>query len=188
LHVSIDKVIATVQTDDRRAECKAGCAFCCSAKVEVSDMEALVIARAIHKLPAARQEEILEALRCQSELRSKDNDSERIPCALLENGLCSIYSERPATCRKAHSLSAKACADQAPLIPQNLAVALNCEVLIAGTNEGFRSRNLPASANELSAAVLAALTVDSAAEHWYQGQPLLQTSSAYPGNSPGDVA
>jgi hypothetical protein len=182
LHISIDKVIATAQTDGLQAECKPGCAFCCSTKVEVSDIEALDIARAIHSLPAARQEQMREALRDQSERRAKANDSERIPCALLENGLCSIYSYRPATCRKAHSLSVKACADQEPLIPQSLSVAMHCEVLIAGISEGLRSNNLPASASELSAAVLAALASDFAAERWYQGHSLLQPSSAHPVN------
>jgi hypothetical protein len=187
LHISIDKAIATAQTDGLQVECKPGCAFCCSTRVEVSDIEALDIARAIHSLPAARLEKMQEALRDQSERRAKANDSERIPCALLENGLCSIYSDRPATCRKAHSLSARACADQEPLIPQNLAVAMHCEVLIAGMNEGLRSNNLPASANELSAAVLAALTSNFAAERWYQGHSLLQPSSAHPGNALDDA-
>lgn len=173
LHTSIDKVVATVRTDERQAECKPGCAFCCSAKVEASDAEALHIARVIRDLPAARQEELLEALRHQSAERSKADDSERIPCSFLENEHCSIYADRPATCRKAHSLSAKACEAQAAQIPQNLALALQCEVLIAGTNEGFRSSQLPATANELSAAVLAALTTESAAERWYHGQSLL---------------
>jgi uncharacterized protein len=179
LHTSIDKVVASVQTDVRQAECKPGCAFCCSARVEASDAEALHIARAIQDLPAARQEELLEALRYQSAERSKADDSARIPCSFLENDRCSIYSDRPATCRKAHSLSAKACEAQATQIPQNLAVALQCEVLIAGTNEGFRSSGLPATAIELSAAVLAALMTDSAAERWYHGQSLLQSHSAH---------
>jgi Fe-S-cluster containining protein len=90
--------------------------------------------------------------------------------------LCSIYSIRPSVCRKAHSLSVKACETGASLIPQNLTRVVQCEALSAGTNEAFKRVGLPASRHELSAAVLAALA-ENAEEAWYQGKPLLTHSS-----------
>jgi hypothetical protein len=99
--------------------------------------------------------------------------ADQTPCAFLRDHLCAIYAFRPATCRKAHSLSVEACASGAAEIPQDLSLLLNCETLVAGTKGAFRMRNLPVTTLELSAAVLAALSSSDAAERWYQGQPLL---------------
>lgn len=178
LHASIDKVMATLTAGEPKPDCKPGCAFCCEARVEVSDPEALHIARHVLGLPAARQKALTTALATQSKLRSGASPYARVPCAFLDRGLCSIYEHRPASCRKAHSLSLKACSDNEPLVPQDLGTALQCEVLIAGTNAGYVSSSLPAGRNELSTAVLAAVSSAEKVHDWYRGKPLLQPSAA----------
>jgi Fe-S-cluster containining protein len=177
LHRNTDAVISASESTGPSPECKPGCTYCCSARVEVSDPEALYIARHIRQMPEEEKSPLLDRLRLQSTRAGVTGDySNPQPCAFLRDGLCSIYSIRPAVCRKAHSLSVKACETQASQIPQNLTRVVQCEALMAGTNEAYRSVGLPASGHELSAAVLAALA-GNAEEAWYQGKPLLPDST-----------
>ena len=173
LHASIDKVVKGRRPEDPAPACKPGCSACCSAKVEITDPEALLIARHLGDLPPARRDELIEALRRQSIARAEAPIAQRMVCAFLQASLCSIYEVRPSTCRKAHSLSLQACENHEPLIPQNLEVSLQCDVLMAGTNRAFHACNLPAAKSELTAAVFAALSIDNAAECWFSGQPLI---------------
>lgn len=174
VHSSIDKVVVAQSATLPAPECKPGCCFCCSARVEVSDAEALHIARHVHEWPQAKRDGLREQLGMQASRRANAPDSERFPCSFLEQGLCSIYAHRPSTCRKAHSLSASACEHLAPQIPQNLGLSLQSEVLIEGFNRAFLANHLPSQKNELSAAVFAALGSDHVFEDWYQGKPLLE--------------
>lgn len=176
LHRNTDAVVAASDSTGPTPECKAGCTYCCSARVEVSDAEALLIARYVHQIPADEKLLLLERLRIQasgwSNVGGQGDERHQQPCAFLQDGLCSIYPLRPSVCRKAHSLSVKACETGASQIPQNLTRVVQCEALLAGTNEAFKSVGLPASRYELAAAVLAAL-VQGAEDAWYRGKSLL---------------
>ncbi len=184
LHASIDEVSQVWRTDDPKPECKPGCSHCCNARVEVSDPEAFHIGRKLLGLPASELEELTSRLRFNAELRASSN-SPRVPCAFLDHDMCSIYEHRPSTCRKAHSLSVKACANQEALIPQSLNVVLQQEVLIEGTNRAYLGSNLPSNKNELSAAVLAVLAAGANADDWYNGKPLLQPPAVGPNGPVG---
>ena len=188
LHASIDKVTSVWTTGDPKPECQPGCSYCCTARVEVSDPEALRIAEHVGGLPTERQGALAAALVHQSELRAGASPYARVRCAFLEQDLCSIYEHRPASCRKGHSLSQKACQNNEPLIPQNLSVVLRCEILIAGTNQSYQSNGFPAGRNELSASVLAAILAVDGAKEWYSGKPLLQAASIAETASLGDAA
>ncbi|MBK6906583.1 MAG: YkgJ family cysteine cluster protein [Rhodocyclaceae bacterium] len=174
LHTSVDAVVNAHTSDELQPECRPGCCFCCSAKVEVSDPEALHIAAAVRSLPEGRVKSLIESLRLQRERRQSGPANERIRCAFLDGDLCSIYKYRPAVCRKAHSLSAAACATNQPTLPQILNLSLQCEVIISGTSRAYEGLNLPAGKHELSAAVLAVLETSCAAEQWYEGRKLLE--------------
>jgi len=180
LHRNIDAVITASVSTGPAPDCKPGCTYCCSARVEVSGPEALYIARHIKQMPEEEKLPLLEHLRLKAGERGnvtdKGNFPKQQPCAFLQDGLCSIYSIRPSVCRKAHSLSVKACETQASHIPQNLTRVVQCEALVAGTTRAYRSVGLPASGHELSAAVLAALD-GHAEEAWYQGRQLLPDSA-----------
>jgi len=172
LHSSIDAASRTWEAGGENSECQPGCSHCCSAKVEVSDPEALYIANQMLGLPQSQLELISSRLRVNSELRASPG-LVRVPCAFLDRNMCVIYEHRPSVCRKAHSLSVKACENQEATIPQSLGLALQHEVLIKGTNRGYVANGLPANINELSAAVLAVLENGVNAEDWYKGSPLL---------------
>lgn len=180
LYRNMNAVTAISDSTGPALECKPGCFYCCSARVEVSDPEALYIARYVRQMPVEEKLPLLERLRIKAaeygNSIGQDSPPNQQPCAFIRDGLCSIYSIRPSVCRKAHSLSVEACETRASLIPQNLTRVVQCEALSAGTNEAFKRVGLPASRHELSAAVLAALA-ENAEEAWYQGKPLLTHSS-----------
>lgn len=167
LHRSLDTVAAQAAAAGPAPDCKAGCAHCCHVRVEATEPEVFRIAQHLAAQPADTLDGVTARLR-QHITRAK-NGAARQPCSFLVDDRCSIYCVRPAACRKAHSLSVQHCATQAPEIPQNLRLLLDAEALMAGTALAYRDVQLPASAHELNAAVLEALTNVTAQERWYRG-------------------
>lgn len=177
LHRAVDKVVQQAGDLGAKTDCKAGCAYCCSVRVEATEPEVFRIAREIKKRPTAEVNVLLERLQNRvAAAETGDTRSRRINCAFLEKHLCSIYEVRPAVCRKAHSLSAESCKDFAPEIPQNLEMLLRAEALMRGTSDAYRQVKLHASAHELCSAVLLALTDETAETRWYNGE------SVFPGD------
>ena len=176
LHENLDRVAQQVDATQPAIACKAGCAWCCSRRVEVNEAEALRLAHHLRGLEAGVQRELTARLQHIARLRAVAGTRHvPEPCALLKDNLCSVYAIRPAVCRKGHSLSEQACATRAQTIPQNLTRLLHSEALIAGTHAGYQRNQLRASSHELSAAVLAALGNEHALDDWFSGQPLLGT-------------
>jgi Fe-S-cluster containining protein len=166
------------------AECRAGCTSCCYLMVLGTPYEILSIAR--HLLETRSQAEIegiKERLRKVSEvpldlaLRLKA----KMPCALLENGRCSVYEHRPSLCRMTLSQSRAACdsclqqgSGSIPYIEQPSRVAA---VMQMGIDYALITRrNLPTEGAELSRALLTAL-------HDYEGTltSWLQGNDPFPG-------
>ncbi|MBA4710577.1 YkgJ family cysteine cluster protein [Aquitalea aquatica] len=166
LHRGIDQTMAQAALRGEPVACQAGCASCCSLRVEVAPAEALLIAQHLHSESADRLQQRLQALRQQQSLLAQGG-TVRPPCAFLQDALCSIYPWRPASCRKAHSFSATACQSAAAQLPQDLAITMAAEALQRGTALGYRQRGLDGVVQELSAAVLQALEDDAAASRWY---------------------
>jgi Fe-S-cluster containining protein len=161
------------------AECQAGCVSCCYLMVLGSPFEVFSIARHLldTKTPA-ELEGLKERLRRVAEvpvdaaLRVKA----KTPCALLENGRCSAYEQRPAVCRMMLSQSRAACdaclkgaGGSIPYVgqPSKFAGAMQMGIdyaLIA-------RRNLPTEGAELSRALLIALAdYQGVLTHWLQGK------------------
>lgn len=111
----------------KAVSCQKGCAACCRMLVPVSAPEAFALRDYVGLLPAERRERIAARLaRVKSLLlshglwrrlmelseTSQPYDDEalepinrayyalRVPCPFLEDELCSIYQERPASCRE----------------------------------------------------------------------------------------
>ncbi|MDP3228278.1 MAG: YkgJ family cysteine cluster protein [Acidovorax sp.] len=167
LHRSLDTVAAQAAAAGPVPDCKAGCAHCCHVRVEATEPEVFRIAQHLAAQPTDSLDGAIARLR--QHIANANNGASRQPCSFLVDDRCAIYSVRPAACRKAHSLSVQHCATQAPQIPQNLRLLLDAEALMAGTALAYRDLQWPASAHELNAAVLAALTDAAAQERWYQG-------------------
>ncbi len=178
LHENVDRAIRKESECGPAPQCRVGCSYCCSVRVEASDPEALRIAQQLQTLTPSDFSQLKQRLHANAEFHQRQvaGASARMDCAFLHDHQCTIYAVRPATCRKAHSLSVAACESGADELPQNLALVVQSEVLVTGTNAAYRSLNLPASPMELSAAVLAAMAVPDAAERWYQGTALVSAA------------
>jgi len=173
LHRGLDQVAARAAQPGPVPDCRAGCSYCCYVRVEATDPEIFYIARRVRQWPAAQLADLLAKLRgCVAEQRAGSDDT-RQACAFLVDDRCSIYEVRPASCRKAHSLSVKQCETVAPEITQNLKLLVDAEALMAGTAAAYQEVGLPASPHELLAAVLAALTDASAEVRWYRSEAVL---------------
>lgn len=171
LHRAVDKVVRQAGERGPKTDCKAGCDYCCTVRVEASEPEVFLIARELRRRPTGQVDALLERLRDHAAATRPDAArSTRTNCAFLENHLCSIYEVRPAVCRKGHSLSAEQCRNFAPEIAQNLEILLGADALVSGTSGAYRQVNLCASAHELCRAVLLALSDETAEARWYEGE------------------
>jgi Fe-S-cluster containining protein len=147
------------------AECQPGCVSCCYLMVLGTPFEVLSIAQHLleTKTPA-EIESLKERLRAVAEapldplLRVKA----RTPCALLEDGRCSAYDQRPSVCRMMLSQSRAACdsclsgaGGSIPYIEQPSKFAA---VMQMGIDYALITRrNLSTEGAELSRALLIAL-------------------------------
>ena len=105
------------------ASCRAGCGACCRQLVPVSEPEALHLAELVQALPPERASAVRERFRAALEAlgagllgRLRDPDANKsldqrrelgleyfhagVPCPFLENESCSIYEQRPLSCRE----------------------------------------------------------------------------------------
>lgn len=172
LHRGLDTVAEQARATGPQPACQAGCAHCCHLRVEATEPEVFHIAKHLRAQPAEALADALSALhRHVTTAALNPTNPARQACSFLVDERCSIYPVRPAACRKAHSLSAPHCAEQSATIPQNLRLLIDAEALMAGTALAYRDQLLPASAHELNAAVLAALTDPNTRHRWHQGDP-----------------
>jgi Fe-S-cluster containining protein len=99
-----------------RVECERGCSYCCHLRVEIRPHEAFVLAHHVQtKLGAEARARALARIERNlaqiAELAPQAHVRAGIPCALLEDGACSVYEARPAACRKYYSMSRSVCRD-----------------------------------------------------------------------------
>ena len=122
-----DRIVsATCHFVERTGEtisCRAGCGACCRNLVAISQVESRNIAKLVDELPGTRRSEIrkrfaaarveLEMAGLLSSLKRTEQLSVteykrlselyfdlKIACPFLENESCSIYQDRPVTCRE----------------------------------------------------------------------------------------
>ena len=106
--------IAVTQHAGASLDCKKGCNYCCHFKTEAGPEEIFRIVEYIgshfnvDKLQAVT-ERAKTARNLVRSLPAAKRIQTNIPCALLENGTCSVYSVRPSVCRKKHSTDVSVC-------------------------------------------------------------------------------
>jgi Fe-S-cluster containining protein len=96
-----------------RIECAKGCAFCCHVSVTASAPEIFLVANAIREEHRHDLETVVARVRSADEktrgLTSMERAKQRIPCAMLQDNMCSVYAARPGGCRGFTSTSKAAC-------------------------------------------------------------------------------
>jgi len=120
---SVDQTVSRIEAHGQRISCKAGCSACCNQLVPVGLVEAHMIADLVEGLPEPRRNVVrsrfaaaearLAAWEHRADLDSIDRPQGKaahqvsvdyfrlgIACPFLEEGICSIYDDRPLACRE----------------------------------------------------------------------------------------
>ena len=119
VQIAVEKVEAT----GKRVSCRAGCGACCRQIVPISETEAFHLAGVISSMPEEKKQRVtarfadaFNVLAEQGMLASMQSSESFTPealrqigieyfnlglaCPFLENESCSIYKDRPASCRE----------------------------------------------------------------------------------------
>lgn len=112
MHVS-DKIIQNeiIRDGDKAIfGCRSGCSHCCkSERISVGDDEAILALLALEKLNEKHRLKILANIATYTPTATATIHGIGSPCVFLVDGKCSIYNDRPFTCRTYFSPSAKDC-------------------------------------------------------------------------------
>ena len=162
--------------------CKLGCSYCCHLRVEIRPHDVFVLAEHVRTKFSAEQRaravaRIEENLTRITALSSEQHIRAGIPCALLEDGVCSAYEARPATCRKYYSVSVETCRNafndtSAPLTGEieDEQVRLAGNAVALGHAKGLEDAGYDATLYELHYALHAALTDPEAEKRYRRGK------------------
>lgn len=100
LHMEMDEKIKTqlAQKGAKPISCTKGCSFCCYLHIVIAKSEAELLAK--HVTP-----EMIPALQFQAKAETYEQWNKIQPhkkkqCVFLKDGECSIYNDRPSSCRK----------------------------------------------------------------------------------------
>jgi Fe-S-cluster containining protein len=93
--------------------CTKGCTFCCHVSVTATAPEIFLVASTIREQHKQDFEAVLNRVRASDQrthgLSSMERARQKIPCAMLSEGACSVYGARPGACRGFTSTSAQDC-------------------------------------------------------------------------------
>lgn len=171
VHEKTDAIVERIsKTPEGQFDCKPGCTYCCSYRVEALPAEIFLIARELKKLPAAELAAVISRL-SEHAVKAKDLRPEHhnLVCPFLQDSMCTVYESRPFGCRRFNSLDVEQCKDPAGMPPENEELNMKAAAVLNGTVEGYMKRQLSSIPHELGAAVLKALQEDDAENRWYRG-------------------
>lgn len=168
---SIDDVAKQTQRQGIHFDCKAGCTYCCTLRVEALAPEVFRIACELKKLKLDQLAAVIERLKVHA-MKAAGVPSKEfyLTCPLLVNGLCSIYSVRPGMCRKFYSLDVEQCKNPDAEIPENLGMVVKSGAIMSGITHAYERAKFSAAPHELGQALLLALTDSTAEERWGKGE------------------
>jgi Fe-S-cluster containining protein len=198
----VDNAIETMEAlwEDLKGEapdyaCRKGCSYCCHQSVMVTAPEVVYAAQFLHdnleEKEVARLRDLVAARARQGDgLDNHERMDQRIPCAFLVDGICSIYPVRPLQCRGGFSeddeycrailenreevqtaLAAGNIAGKYLLLPKMLYDSAQIGMAGALGKDGLNSKPL-----DLNAAMAIALGDRNVAEKWLRGWPVFESA------------
>lgn len=112
LHRTVDVMgkdhVARAAAAGNHVECAAGCWYCCHQSIAVSAAEAVTIA-AVLRATARDVPDLAAHAAAIDGLDAPARYAQGLPCPFLQDQRCSIYEDRPETCRSYLSLSRARC-------------------------------------------------------------------------------
>ncbi len=166
--------------------CRKGCSYCCHTFVmtiapEIFRVAEMIRAGRVKGIDVAIVESRAAPLKG---LGPDQRTGSKLPCPLLQDGMCSVYAERPIVCRQATSLSLPSCIDeyegidktgQVKVSSAHLAHAGNANVALLGA---MRAVGLDTKAYEFSSALVVALSAPDTEQRWLEGEDVFREISA----------
>jgi Fe-S-cluster containining protein len=172
-HSTTDE-LASARLNDRSPpsfECKKGCSYCCSLRVEVLPPEAFRIARHIQSVEIEARNNFLERLSAGAQYaEGKTYKEYQRPCPFLsESGACEIYSVRPHKCRKYFSAEVSACKENNSA-KEDAELVGSENHLAKETIDLYKKKKVIMHPVELSKTVLSAFQDPSLEDRWGKGE------------------
>ena len=180
LHKELDRMIeqAFEALPGDRPACTAGCDHCCrTLRVTVTPVEVFAIVhrlRGSHDLdPALRYRLVAPAA---SSLPAPETPAPgramAVPCPLLADGLCLVYSTRPLACRGCVSADASLCAacDDERLVPRSTAHQVGAAAMAAGVTLALGALGLAGTPVEIRRGSALAFCDEEAEKRWLRGE------------------
>jgi Fe-S-cluster containining protein len=177
------------QPPPRPLACQRGCDHCChTAEVNVTPLEAIRIAdhiaESFNDEARLAVHDRIRATAVDKLRHAPGGRNPNIPCPLLVNGACSVYSVRPLLCRGFNSYDVANCIDWIrdgdADNPQSSAIEgyVHSQRVMVSASRGFRhglaSRGLSPDMHELVAALKIAVDEPDAARRWLADEPLFR--------------
>ncbi|MEQ8965997.1 MAG: YkgJ family cysteine cluster protein [Azospirillaceae bacterium] len=185
--------------DGSRNACAAGCGYCCTLFVEITPLEALVLADHIRARMCPEDAWSAEAgiLRICRDGRPESVDwriANRLPCPLRLDDLCSVYEDRPLVCRAYASRSWLACLREASFpfkempVPVDAAAQDVSGAIYNGLVFAVRDAGLETGVVELIRGVGLTLATPEAHRRWLSGEAVFAPAREGGGRPPGSAA
>jgi hypothetical protein len=162
--------------------CRRGCSYCCHLRVEIRPHDAFVLAQHVEtRFGTEQRARVVARIEANlgriAPLTPDEHVRAGIPCALLEDGVCSVYEARPATCRKYYSVSVDICRKafndtSAPLTGEieHEQVRMAGNAVALGYAKGLDDAGYDAALYELHFALHGALTRPKAEKRYRKGK------------------
>lgn len=176
LHDQIDTLAKKIKTKPTiHFDCKPGCSYCCTLRIEAIAPEIFLLAQHLKKLPEPKYLALVEKLKVHAPsaegVRMEDFFLE---CPLLEDGQCSVYEFRPTMCRKYLSMDVEECKKTDSSALEDGEMVMKSSALIYGAANAYSKAKLSSDGYELGQALLLALTDPTAEDRWYRGEVVFQ--------------
>jgi Fe-S-cluster containining protein len=109
-----DSIVALAQRQNMKVACQKGCHWCCHQAVYANSYELHFLSEKIKtRFSTQKISDWVQSADGKLAVTSKMNEQElanyKAPCALLENGACSVYDARPMACRIYLSTKVETC-------------------------------------------------------------------------------
>lgn len=179
----LDRTIQTMPQAKSYA-CAKGCNYCCHSTVAVSAPEAFRIVRAVEGRTAEERRAVVARATARAAITFETLITLRSPCALLEQGDCSIYEARPMGCRQFVSTNLHGCrtsfeqkTGDFPFVPAaaNAGLILRSLLISATASIGLKPELY-----DMSTAVAVALSEPDAEQRWLAGEDVLAKAVKMP--------
>lgn len=165
---------------EHKIECAKGCAHCCRVSVSATAPEVFHIANTVRAEHGQDFAETFARIRAGERathgLSSLERAQLKLPCALLENNVCTVYAARPGPCRGVTSVSVRACerafAGENVGIPTPSVWTALRNAHVQALWAALAAVDLPSHSYELNEAVCVALAKPEAEARWLKGEDI----------------